>query len=146
MGRSYSQDLRERVIAAIESGLSTREAARRFSIGIATAGTWSRLKRAHGHVLPAIQGKPPGSVLDPHADFIMGLLEAEPEITMAEIAVRLHAERQVKVVLTAVWKFVRRRGLTHKKRPRTRRNKSGQTSPPRENGGLTINPILIRPD
>src|SRR6202011_3025207 len=64
MGKPYSMDLRERVVAAIEDGVSTRQAAARFAIGIATAGTWARLKRATGEVRPAKQGKPKGSVLD----------------------------------------------------------------------------------
>jgi transposase len=38
MGKPYSMDLRQRVVAAIEGGLSTRQAAARFAIGIATAG------------------------------------------------------------------------------------------------------------
>ena len=79
MGKPYSMDLRERVVAAIEGGLSTRQAAGRFAIGIATAGTWARLKRATGAVRPAKQGKPKGAVLDAHADFILGVL-AEAEI------------------------------------------------------------------
>ena len=33
MGKPYSMDLRERVVAAIEGGMSTRQAARRFAIG-----------------------------------------------------------------------------------------------------------------
>ena len=69
MGKPYSMDLRQRVVAAIEGGLSTRQAAARFAIGIATAGTWARLKRATGAVRPAKQGKPKGAVLDAHADF-----------------------------------------------------------------------------
>jgi transposase len=42
MGRPYSMDLREQVVAATEGGMSTRQAAARFSIGIATAGVWAR--------------------------------------------------------------------------------------------------------
>ncbi len=61
MGKPYSMDLRQRVVAAIEGGLSTRQAAARFAIGIATAGTWARLKRATGAVRPAKQGKPKGA-------------------------------------------------------------------------------------
>jgi transposase len=79
MGKSYSMDLRERVVAAIEGGVSTRQAAVRFQIGIATAGTWARLKRATGDVRPAKQGKPKGSVLDAHADFILGALAEAPD-------------------------------------------------------------------
>jgi transposase len=55
MGKPYSMDLRERVVAAIEGGVSTPQAAVRFAIGIATAGTWARLKRATGEVRPAKQ-------------------------------------------------------------------------------------------
>ena len=117
MGRPYSMDLRERVIAAVEGGLSTRKAAARFSIGIATAGAWARLKRSTGAVSPAPQGKPKGSVLDAHAGFIFGLIGKAPDITLEEIAERLAEERAVEVVSTAVWKFLDRHGQTHKKRP-----------------------------
>jgi transposase len=124
MGRPYSLDLRERVIAAIEGGTSTRQAAARFSIGIATAGAWARLKRATGEVAPAKQGKPKGSVLDEHAEFIVALIEEAPDITLKEIAERLEEDRGMRVVSTAVWKFLDRHDLTHKKRPPMRANKS----------------------
>ncbi len=124
MGKPYSMDLRERVMAAIEGGMSTHQAAAVFSIGIATAGTWSRLKRATGDVMPAKQGKPKGSVLDAHGDFIFGLIRAIPDITLEEIAERLADERGVKVVATAVWKFLDRHDMTHKKRPPMRANRN----------------------
>jgi transposase len=124
MGRPYSLDLRERVIAAVEGGMSTRQAAARFSIGIATAGAWARLKRSTGSVSPARQGKPKGSVLDVHADFIFGLIDKAPDITLEEIAERLAQERAMEVVSTAVWKFLDRHDMTHKKRPLMRANRS----------------------
>jgi transposase len=116
MGKPYSMDLRERVVAVIEAGLSTRTAAARFSIGIATAGAWARLKRATGEIRPAKQGKPTGSVLDPHRDFILGILKETPDTTLDELVERLKGERGVTVVRTAVWKFLNRHGQTHKKR------------------------------
>ena len=124
MARAYSLDLRERVVAAIEEGLSTHQAAARFSIGIATAGSWARLKRSQGNVRPRRQGKPPGSVLDAHADFILGVLEAKPDTTLDELVERLASERAVVVVRTAVWKFLDRRDLTHKKRQHTRASRN----------------------
>ena len=124
MGKPYSMDLRERVVVAIEGGLSTGEAASRFLIGKATAGAWARLKRSSGSVAPPKQGKPKGSVLDAHAGFIFGLIEETPHITLEEIAERLALERAVKVVSTAVWKFLDRHDMTHKKRPRTRANRN----------------------
>jgi transposase len=124
MGRPYSMDLRERVIAAVEGGMSTHQAAARFSIGVATAGAWARLKRSTGAVSPAKQGKPKGSVLDAHADFIFALIDKAPDITLEEIAERLAQDRAVKVVSTAVWKFLDRHDMTHKKRPLMRANRS----------------------
>ncbi len=124
MGRPYSMDLRERVIGAIESGMSTRQAAARFDIGIATAGTWARLKRSKGDVSPARQGKPKGSVLDPHAEFIFDLIEENRDVTLEEIAAQLASERGLAVVATAVWKFLNRHDMTHKKRPPMRASKN----------------------
>ena len=116
MGKPYSMDLRERVVAAIEGGESTHQAAARFAIGIATAGAWARLKRSTGDVRPAKQGKPKGAVLDAHADFILDVLAEAPDTTLDEMVERLREERGVTVVRTAVWKLLDRHGRTHKKR------------------------------
>ena len=115
IGKPYSLDLRERVVLALEEGMSTRQAAARFSVGIATVGTWGRLKRSQGDVRPAKQGKPPGSVLDGHADFILGALREKPDTTLDEMVERLAQECGVRVVRTAVRKFLDRRGQTFKK-------------------------------
>jgi transposase len=127
MGKPYSLDLRERVVAALEDGMSTRQAAALFSIGIATAGAWGRLKRCQGDVRPAKQGKPKGSVLDAHADFILGALREKPDTTLDEMVERLAGERAVRVVRTAVWKFLDRHDQTHKKRPLTPASKLAPT-------------------
>jgi transposase len=127
MGKPYSLDLRERVVAALESGMSTGEAAIRFSVGKATAGAWGRLKRSQGDVRAAQQGKPKGSVLDAHEAFILGMLREKPDTTLEEMAERLAAERGVRVVWTAVWKFLDRRGQTHKKRRRMPASRSAPT-------------------
>jgi transposase len=104
IGKPYSMDLR-RVVAAIEGGMSTRAAAARFSVGIATAGAWARLKRATGEVPLARQGKPKGSELDAHADFIRGLFARHPTRRSTRWE-RLRDERAVTMVRTAVWKFL----------------------------------------
>lgn len=119
MGKPYSTDLRERVVAAIKGGMSTGEAAKRFAISKAAAGEWARRERRTGSVAPAKQGKPRGLKLDAHADFILSLIEKRRDITLDEMVERLAEERSVKVVRTAVWTFLDRRNQTHKKRPRT---------------------------
>lgn len=87
VGRAMSMDLRQRVVRSIDEGLSTREAARRFAIGIATAGAWHRLWRRTGSIEPGHQGHPVRSKLDRHEAFILALVEARKDITLTEIAV-----------------------------------------------------------
>ena len=135
MAKAYDVDLRLRVVDAIEAGATTEAAAVRFDIGKATAGAWARLKRATGTVTPGRQGKPKGSKLDPHAEFILDLVAAAPDITLAEIAERLKAERGVRAVPATIWYFFDRRGITFKKRRRTPANRSAKTSPLRAEPG-----------
>jgi transposase len=135
MAKAYDRDLRLRVVAAIEAGATTEVAAERFGIGKATAGAWARLKRATGDVAPGRQGQPPGSKLDPHADFIFGLLEEKIDISLVEIAERLESERGVRVVPATIWYFFDKRDWTFKKRQPMPANKSAKTSPPRASPG-----------
>jgi len=65
--------------------------------------------------------------LDAHADFILGALSEKPDLTLDEMVERLAAERDVRVVRTAVWKFLDRRDQTHKKRPRMPASKGAPT-------------------
>jgi transposase len=126
MSHGFSADLRWRVIAAISGGLSTRKAAKRFGIGVSTAGKWFRRYRDHGETAARKQGQPPGSKLDQHEAFILGLVDETPDISLAEIAERLSAERCVSAVPSTVWEFFNRRGITFKKRRRTRANSSAR--------------------
>ena len=142
MTRSLSADLRGRVIAAIEDGISTRKAARRFRIGISTAGTWYRRYRATGEMAARKQGQPSRSKLDAHEAFILGLIEAAPDITLAEIGERLAAERGVRAAPSTVWLFLDRRGITFKKRRRTPQNSSAPTSRRAAAPGSTVNSTL----
>ena len=131
MGRAYGMDLRTRVVAAIAEGATQQEAADRFDVGKATAGAWWRLERAKGDVAPGKQGRPKGLKLDAHADFILGLAAACPDISLNEIAEKLEAAHGVHAVASQVWYFFDRRAITFKKRPRTPPNRSAKTSPPR---------------
>ena len=115
MGRPLDVDLRRRAVAAVENGLSTGQAARRFSVSKAAVGAWVRLKRATGDVLPKPQGSGFGSVLDPHEAFILELIGADKDITLVEIADRLAEVRGLRVVPSTIWYWLDRRAITFKK-------------------------------
>ena len=114
MARAYSQDLRDRVIDAALAGVSARQAAARFGIGIATA-VWVRRARETGERTARPQGQPQRSKLDPHRAFLLGLIEAKDDITLLEMQERLAAERGLRASVGTIWIFLDRAGLTFKK-------------------------------
>jgi transposase len=115
MTRSYSDDLRIRVIGGISDGLSTRKAAKQYGIGISTAGTWYRRYLETGEVSARKQGKPPGSKLDDHEDFVLGLVKKQVDISLIEIVEALGSERAVSVCPSTVWYFLDKHGFSFKK-------------------------------
>ena len=128
MSKALSVDLRERVIGAIDEGLSCRAAAARFGVSAASAIRWRSLSLKTGDVRPGpLGGDRRSGLIEKHADLILGRLEAQPDITLAEMQAVL-AEQGVTVSTTAVWRFFDRRRITLKKSRRTRTSKVGQIS------------------
>src|SRR4051794_28989910 len=116
MARSYSQDLRDRVIEATESGTSARKAAARFEVAASTAIKWLERLRDSGERSARRQGRRPGSKLDPHRDFLLAAVEAEPDSTLGELQRRLVEERGVRAGIGTIWTFLDRYDLTFKKK------------------------------
>ncbi len=123
MARAYSQDLRDRVI---DAGISARQAAARFGIGVATAIVWVRRARETGERTARRQGQPKRSKLDPHRELLLGLVEARPDITIAEMQEHLR-QAGVKASTGTIWTFLDRNGQTFKKRPPTHPNRTART-------------------
>jgi len=142
MGRPLDTDLRRRAVAAVEAGLSTAQAAKRFSVSKAAVGAWVRLKRASGDVLPKPQGFGFGSVLDLHEGFILALIEADKDITLVEIADRLADTCGLRVVPATLWHWLDRCAITVKK-TRTPASSSVPTCGLGAKPGTETNPIWI---
>ena len=114
MTRPYSNDLRERVVKAVESGASCRAVAGRFGVAVSTVVKWSRRYRETGSVAPGKMGGYRRPVLAPYREFIMGRIEQTPHLTLHRLKDEL-AARGVTVSHNAVWQFLRREGLRFKK-------------------------------
>ena len=114
MVRPLSNDLRERVVAAVSSGESCRSVAQRFGVAVSSAVKWSLRHRATGSVAPAKMGGYRKPMLDPHRDFIVGRIAQTPHLTLHGLKNEL-AARGVMVSHNAVWLFLRREGLSFKK-------------------------------
>ena len=101
MVRPLSNDLRERVVAAVVGGESCRAVAARFGVAVSSVVKWSQRQRTTGSVAPGKMGGHRKPVLTPH-------------LTLHALKDEL-AARGVKVSHNAVWLFLRREGLRFKK-------------------------------
>lgn len=117
MASSYSQDLRDRVIDAVErEGMSRRAAARRFGVSESVAIKWFQRYRDEGARTPVGTGGHRPSALKPHRAFLQTVMAEQPDITLASLSRRLLAERAVKADTSMLSRFFRREGITFKKR------------------------------
>ena len=128
MPKPYSQDLRNRVIEAVENGgMSRRAAARRYEISESVAIKWlERLERS-GSREPIGHGGHRPSKLMPHLEFLETARAEKSDITLQALCDRLLAERGVKADTSMMSRFFRRIGVTFKKRPLSRRSRTGRT-------------------
>ena len=128
MSKALSVDLRDRVIAAIEDGMSCRQAAARFGVSAASAIRWRSRVRRQGDVRPGpLGGDRRSGRVESHADLILGLVALQTDITLAELRAAL-AERGVAVGTSTLWRFFVRRRITLKKSRRTRTSRAVPTS------------------
>lgn len=114
MPKAYSGDLRERVIARVESGTSRREAAEHYDISASTAVIWVKCFHETG----CCAAKPRGGSISPlekHADFLLGLIDEQPDLTLDEVVDAMHNNRGIAGSRTAVWRFFQRHKITFKK-------------------------------
>lgn len=114
MTAALSNDLRTRVVEAIEAGGSCRSVAARFGVAVSSAVKWHQRYRATGSVAPAKMGGYRKPILEPHRAFIIERINQTSHLTLHGLKEEL-AARGVKVSHNAVWLFLRREGLSFKK-------------------------------
>ncbi|MEE9476554.1 MAG: IS630 family transposase [Roseateles sp.] len=115
MGRPYSEDLRERIVAAVEGGHSRRAAARMFGVSASCAVKLLRRWRETGSVKPGKTGGSKGSKLEAHGEWLLASIKEKPDLTLQEIQARLRTERAAAVSIGSIWNFFDRRDISLKK-------------------------------
>ncbi len=128
MGRALSRDLRDRVVAAVEGGLSCRAAAERFGVSAASAIRWRQLALRHGTPAAKPQGGDRRSAkIEDHAALIHAAIEQQPDVTLEELRTML-AGHGVSTSIATLWRFFARHRITRKKRQPMRASRTGPTS------------------
>jgi transposase len=112
-----SLDLRLRIVRAVEQGSSIRGAARRFAVSPSAAIKLMQRVRATGSPAPARYGGHRRPLLAPYEADLEGLVEAIPDITLAELQAELQRRFGIVAGLSTIHNTLRRIGLRHKKSP-----------------------------
>ena len=115
MAKPYSEDLRVRVVTAVEGGLSRRQVAALFNLGISTVVHWVRRFRETGSVAAKPMGGDYRSRLTSERDWILRRIKEEPDLTIEELRDELKG-RGVIVGYGTVWRFFAREDITFKKK------------------------------
>jgi transposase len=116
MGKPYSMDLRERVVAAVKAGLSCNRAAKQFGVGISTAINWAKRLRETGSVAPGrMGGHKPKKISGAHRLWLLERIK-DGDFTLRGLVAEL-AARGLKVDYRSVWEFVHAEKLSFKKKP-----------------------------
>src|ERR1051326_1984822 len=129
MSKPYSNDLRERVVEAVETGgLSRHQAAARFDVSVSSAIRWVERYRSQGSVAPdQIGGYKPKKIAGEHRRWLLERCRVSP-FTLRGLVSELGA-RGLKVDYPSGRAFVHAEKLSYKKRRWSQASKAGRTSP-----------------
>ena len=93
MTRALSNDLRERVVAAVVSGESCRSVAARFGVAVSSVVKWSQRYRMTGSVAPGKMGGHRRRILVPHRAFIVERINETSNLTLHRLKDELAARQ-----------------------------------------------------
>ena len=126
MGQVLSMDLRRRLLAAIDDGMSCRAAAARFGVAPSTAIRWHDQRRTTGTFAPKPQGGDTRSRrIEERRAEILAVWEARKDISLEELRLAL-MDLDLHVSVAGLHRFFVRHGMTRKKRLAMR---SSRTAP-----------------
>ena len=119
--KSYSVDLRERIVVARGRGDSAAEVARRFGVSKRSVERYWNLQQQNGSVVGRRRGGYRRSVLEGHDERLRQWIEKEPGLTLAQLGERIRKQLHLSLGPTALWHRLERLGLSYKKNAARRR-------------------------
>jgi transposase len=122
MPRPLSNDLRERIIEAVEGGMSCNAAAEVYDVAISTVVKLVQRWKSTGSYEAKPMGGYRGHKLSDHKELVMKLVESQPDATLAELGEQLKANK-IKTSRMGIFRFLKHLDLSYKKnrtRQRTR--------------------------
>ena len=114
MAKPYSNDLRERVVCAVEGGSSCHEAAGQFDVSVSFVVKLMQRFHATGSFKPGDFGGHGKPKLAKHEAVVRELVEQTPSATLLELR-RALLERGIQVGKSSIARFLKRLRISYKK-------------------------------
>ena len=129
MGKPYSQDLRERVMAAVDGGTGAYAVAPLFRVSVSYIYKVLGRRQATGETTARIGRAGRKAKLASHDEALRARVGARADATLEELQRWLAVEREVEVSIGCLWNRLRRLKLPLKKRHSAPPSRIGRTSP-----------------
>jgi transposase len=128
MSRELSVDFRVRVLGAVASGATHREAPERFGVSAASISRWRKRERDQGDPRPArLGGDRRSDRIEAHRDAVMAALGRGRDATIEEVRASL-AQQGLIFGFGTIQRFFARHSITRQERLRTRPRRTVMTS------------------
>ncbi len=115
--KQYSVDLGERLLRAIDAGLSQAEAARLFGVGTSTITRWRQRRATTKTLHPTPRPGRTPRIGPADAAALQAQVAADPDATLAAHCATWERQQQVRVSVATLSRALRRLGITVKKSP-----------------------------
>lgn len=119
--KSYSLDLRERLVAGRQRGQSAQDLARVFGVSKRSIERYWKRHGLEATLEPKARGGYRRSRLEGHDSLLHQWIEAQPDLTLEELQERLRQELDISIGTTALWHRLEKLGLSYKKNAARRR-------------------------
>jgi transposase len=130
--RPYSSDLRQRVLADCDRGLSTRVVATKYDVRESWVRRLKQRRRLTGETEPRTPVPGPQPSWQVYADQLRDAIRRQPDATLRELRQQL----RLTVALSTLWRAVAALGLSVKKKSPGRRSRTGPTSRRKGSAGV----------
>jgi transposase len=119
--KSFSMDLRKRLVAGRRRGQSAEELARLFGVSKRSVERFWKRHLEEGTVEPKQRGGYRRSRLEGHDERLHQWIGQQPDLSLEEISERLHKQLDINIGTTALWHRLEKLGLSYKKNAARRR-------------------------
>lgn len=122
--KTYSSDLRDRIIVARKEGHSAADVAKRFEVCKRSVERYWKQHEQQGNVWPKQRGGYKKSRLEGHDETLKSWIAAQPDLTLEELQGRCAEQLGVKIGINALWQRLDKLELSFKKNASRQRAKA----------------------